>query len=241
MRVGKVPLPTSEDLISGFVATLAKEKLTYASIHIYLSAIRYHLIACGHGDSGIPQMSQLEYVLKGIRKDEAHNQATGRSWDRQFWLHTSLDSCLVYGRNFRSSGMQRCYGRWPAWHSLDSWEWESLPLHPVTSLIRRSLPSRYFSGWFTCTQYAFRATEAIQDGSVVSSVPSFSRVELPCGEGKNDQFLTWENFVAEVRKALEVAGSDASDFNGHSFRIGAATTAASRRMEDSMIKTLGRW
>ena len=54
-------------------------------------------------------------------------------------------------------------------------------------------------------------------------------------------FLTRENFVAVVRRALEAAGLEASEFNGHSFRIGAATTAASRGMEDSMIKTLGCW
>ena len=40
---------------------------------------------------------------------------------------------------------------------------------------------------------------------------------------------------------LETAGVDASDFSGHSFRIGAATTATSRGVEDNMIKTLGRW
>ena len=54
---------------------------------------------------------------------------------------------------------------------------------------------------------------------------------------KRSLFLTQENFVAAVRKALEVAGLDASDFNGHSFRIGTVPTTASRGMEDCMIKT----
>ena len=48
-------------------------------------------------------------------------------------------------------------------------------------------------------------------------------------------------FVARVRSALTVAGIQASQFAGHSFRIGAASTAAARGVEDSLIKTLGRW
>ncbi len=44
-----------------------------------------------------------------------------------------------------------------------------------------------------------------------------------------------------MRQALESAGVRAASYAGHSFWIGAATTAAARGMEDSTIKTLGRW
>ena len=53
--------------------------------------------------------------------------------------------------------------------------------------------------------------------------------------------LTRDRFVSEVRNALTRAGLDCSLYAGHSFHIGAATTAARNGVQDSLIKTLGRW
>ena len=58
---------------------------------------------------------------------------------------------------------------------------------------------------------------------------------------EDGRFLTRQRFVDAVREALERAGVDQTKYCGHSFRIGAATTAAARGVEDAMIKTLGRW
>ena len=55
------------------------------------------------------------------------------------------------------------------------------------------------------------------------------------------RLLTRDRFVAAVRTALTAAGLDCSQYAGHSFRIGAATTAAANGLQDSLIKTLGRW
>lgn len=44
-----------------------------------------------------------------------------------------------------------------------------------------------------------------------------------------------------MRAALRPSGVDVSQYSGHSFQIGAATTAAAVGIEDSLIKTLGRW
>ena len=42
-----------------------------------------------------------------------------------------------------------------------------------------------------------------------------------------------------MRSALSVLGYDYTTYAGHSFRIGAATTAAERGIEESLIKILG--
>ena len=44
-----------------------------------------------------------------------------------------------------------------------------------------------------------------------------------------------------VQAALKLAGMSPEAYTGHSFRIGAATTAAKCGVEDSLIQTLGCW
>jgi hypothetical protein len=52
--------------------------------------------------------------------------------------------------------------------------------------------------------------------------------------------LTRALLVARLQQALQRPGLNPSDFNGHSFRIGAATTAANG-LENSLIQILGQW
>ena len=53
--------------------------------------------------------------------------------------------------------------------------------------------------------------------------------------------LVTSSFIAEVRKILVVLGLPQDHYAGHSFRIGAATSAALAGMEDSSIQLMGRW
>lgn len=55
------------------------------------------------------------------------------------------------------------------------------------------------------------------------------------------QPLTRTEFLSLLKQTLQAAGLSDTAYTGHSFRIGAATSAATANIEDHMIKTMGRW
>ena len=55
------------------------------------------------------------------------------------------------------------------------------------------------------------------------------------------QTITKAWFVEQIRTILDLMGLPQNQYAGHSFCIGAATTAAVAGVEDSTIQTLGRW
>jgi len=57
----------------------------------------------------------------------------------------------------------------------------------------------------------------------------------------NGEPLTRAVFIDALKSSLTLAHIDSSLYSGHSFRSGAATSAAAARIEDHLIKTLGRW
>ena len=77
--------------------------------------------------------------------------------------------------------------------------------------------------------------------AVLSFMVARGRAAGPLFSWKNGCYLTKDKFVAEIRKVLTAVGLKPEEYAGHSFRIGAATTAAQMGLQDSLIKTLGRW
>ncbi|CAC5423123.1 unnamed protein product [Mytilus coruscus] len=53
--------------------------------------------------------------------------------------------------------------------------------------------------------------------------------------------LERQYFLTCITKVLDICGLNSSYYNGHSFRIGAATSAGKAKIKDHLIKTLGRW
>ena len=71
VRINHPALPVTEETLSTFVASLAKDGTSYTSLKVYLVAIWHHQIENGFGDPSIPQMVHLEYILKGIKIEGA--------------------------------------------------------------------------------------------------------------------------------------------------------------------------
>ena len=50
-----------------------------------------------------------------------------------------------------------------------------------------------------------------------------------------------DSFIKVIKQGITFIGLDPQLYNGHSFRIGAASTAASQGIPDHLIQTMGRW
>ena len=79
----------------------------------------------------------------------------------------------------------------------------------------------------------------------VAAVLAFMAIRGP-GPGPLFRFsdgkpLTCSRLVAKLKESIQTAGVNCAPYSGHSFRSGAATTAARQGIGDATIKMLGRW
>ncbi len=77
--------------------------------------------------------------------------------------------------------------------------------------------------------------------AILPNVAARGTQDGPLFHFQDGSFLTRDRFVVEVRRLLSAAGVDLKLYSGHSFRIGAATTAAHAGMDAALIQTLGHW
>ena len=259
-RFKLAPFPATERVLSFFVALLYREGLSGGTVKSYLSAVRHMHISMGLGDPHISSMPQLEYVVKGMKKKTASRAARVRlpitpqilRQMKQVWqlLPDRHNSAMLWAAvcmcffGFLRSGEVVV----PSDSDYDSSTHLSFGDVRVDSVdfpqyvevrIKASKTDPFRQG----VSVFLGRTDA--DLCPVGAVLDYM-VRRGSGQGpfflfSDGRFLSRERFVASVRSALQAAGVEASDYAGHSFRIGAATTAALCGVQDSLIKTLGRW
>lgn len=256
---GLIDFPTSEHNLMLFVAHLHSRKLAPGTMKSYLAAVRYLQISMGLGNPRINEMPKLEYLMKGVKR--AAPGGVRRRLPitveilaelKLHWLRPSAGtdvkmlwavSCLCFFGFLRlgeavapSPGSydlncHLCFGD----VLVDS---RSAPSYLQVN-IKASKTDPFRQG---CTIYIGATKSSICPvAAVLSFMVARGSAPGPLFTWEGGQFLTRERMVAELRSALRARGIQAKDYAGHSFRIGAATTAARRGIQDSLIKTLGRW
>ena len=255
------PFPVAERSLSLFLAYLYTEGLSGNTAKTYLAGIRYTQIAMGLADPRISEMQQLEYIVKGFRKLSG-GKARPRlpitpvilEKLRKYWVSSSKlerhDSTMLWAAScmcffgFLRTGevvVPSDTGYDPAVHlsygdvKVDEVRKPSY----VEVTIKASKTDPFRKGvkvYLGTTGVALCPVAAI-----LSYMVSRGSRPGPFFAFSDHRPLTRDRLVKEVRQAMQVSGLDDKLYSGHSFRIGAATTAASCGLQDSLIKTLGRW
>lgn len=261
--VSVFPVPLREQVLCQFVSSLAKDGLKHTSIKTYLSGIRNLQIRAGLGDPFKRTQPLLELVLWGIKMEQTNKspQPTRSRLPitpvilagiRGVWEQdcTNKDHIMLWAACFTCFFVFLCSGEITVPSAKEYDTGAHLSYGDVT-LDSVSEPS--------CVQVRIKAskTDPFRQGvSVflgatsnklcpVAAVAAYLAV-CPTSPGpffliQSGQPLTLSLFVNRVKETLDGAGIDSWRYSGHSFRIGAASTAAVRGVEVSLIKTLGRW
>lgn len=259
--VGQLP-PLTEDTLIYFVSYCHHRlHLRFNTIKLYLAGIRFHYLRAGLANPFL-NSDRLNCILRGIRKSQGTIPAQKR-FPIKFDLLKSM--CQVFNRGIFSPcvdlmllcactmaffGFMRC-GEFTVRSS-------SLSLQNVLCLKDIRFSEDLLSFYVllkTSKTDPFRLGVNIpifkHHVSVVCPVTAMVKyLQMRRNQGAtsesplfvaNGSVLTRNQFIAYVRHVLAVIGVDSSNYCGHSFRIGAATTAAAAGIPDHLIQTLGRW
>lgn len=243
-----------------FVALLYQEKLSGSTVKNYLAATRYTQISLGMGDPNIGDMVRLDYVVKGLKRISTAAPSRPRlpitpeilGQLRNVWQtwRAQRDAAMLW------SAATMCFFGFlrvgevvaPSDHGFDS----SANLAYGDVRTDSIVDPQYLEVRIKASKTdPFRKGVSVYLGRTAGNLcPVAATLHYMVLRGSaggpfftyaNGRLLTRERFVAAVRSALAVAGLDCTLYAGHSFRIGAATTAARQGIQDSLIKTLGRW
>ena len=253
------PLPLCESTLCRFISFLYLSSLSYQTIKLYLSSLRHMQIIHGLPDPSFSSFPLLTYTLRGIHRAGSnytrpkrlpitpdHLRAIHRTWSATAidFNKTMLWAAFCLGFfGFLRAGEFTCPSLTaytpdmlsPADISVDSHSSPSV----VSVLLKRCKNDPFAAG---TTVYLGRTGDIL---CPVAAILAYIVIRPPTPGPlfifHDGSCLSRPRLVQALHQALTASGIDASHFNGHSFWIGAATTAAKKGINDSLIMTLGRW
>ena len=252
--------PITQHKLCLFVSYLAYSGLQAETISAYLSAIRHLQVEVGSSPVPTSEWLRLHYVLQSIKRAQA-------STSKRVRLPITAEVMkVIYSTLFaQSTPLQQfqkvllwaacCIGYFGFMHAGEftaSWfnQGGQLALSDVAVdshttptairlFLRKAKTDPFGNGVFI---YLGKTNAPI---CPVVALLSYLTLH-PVGDGPllvwSDSLpLTKEQFVIGVRNILRKGGLEGADYAGHSFRIGAATSAAKAGIPPHLIKMLGCW
>ena len=232
--------------------------VTWGTIKSYLSALRFFQIRSGLPDPSLSPTPRLTYVLKGIHKLTPEHQRKHRLpitmhmlrelhrlWSKPPVHHDSVmlwAACCLGFFGFLRAGEFTC----PRANFADP------PLSPSDIMVDSRDNPQILTVHLRCTKtdpfgvgcciYLGRTnTTPCPVAAILNYLSIRTSSPGPLFLFRDGTTLSRATLVAHLRTALAQVGIDASQYSGHSFRIGAATSAAQAGYSDSFIQSLGRW
>ena len=250
----------SEATVCLFAAYLANAGLAPQTISVYMAAIRHLQISSGFKAPPRESWPHLYYTLRGINRVRA---ATQQSCTRlpitadilrqlcDVWSSGTLEdpynarllwaaSCLGFFGFLRAGEFTAASSSTPPPIRLQDVSVDSRENPSMLKVFIRCAKTDPFGKGVDL--FLGRSGLALCPVSAILNYIS----TRPAGEGpllvlQDGRPLLKAVFVKKVRKALMAAGIDHNLYSGHSFRIGAATSAAAAGVPAHLIKTMGRW
>ena len=245
-------LPASQETLMRFCSHLA-DNLHHTSIKVYPSGIRSLHIDEGYADP-LADCLQLQRLLRGIKRCQCANMVKRRPITGALMqvIYNSLDM-LDYNQVMLWAAC--CLGFFGFLHAGEFTV--NSPFDPKFHLIPQDLQvdslvdPKSIKVFVKCSKTdPFRQGCFIYIGKnslslcPVKAIVRYLHLRGPAAGPlfvhRDGSPLTRNAVSTSIQLILKTAGIP-GQFLGHSFRIGAATTAAEKGVPDHMIKMLGRW
>jgi hypothetical protein len=255
--------PVSEDLLIYFVAHCHEHlHIKYNTIKVYLCGIRFHYLQAGVSNpfcsGACNSLVRLQTMLKGVKR---HSTTVTRPrypitfpilckmCDRLaagfFSPNTNL--MLLAACSAAFFGFLRC-GELTVTNTFDSavnicvgdvtFYADFVLLHLKTSKtdpFRHGVDIKLFqNNHRVCPFQLLQRYVSVRRNQ--QAMPTDPLFVTDAGQPLNRQY-----FIQCTRDVLLAVGLQPDMYNGHSYRIGASTSCAQMRIEDHLIKTMGRW
>lgn len=236
--------------------------LSYQTIKIYLCGIRHHLTLLSKHNpftDSAENLSRLHMLLNGIKRQSQSFQPSRQPITFPVltdlcnilqngvfskYMDTLMTTvCVVAFFGFLRCAEFTCKTSFDPFVNLCLNDVQFYNDHAVlflkqskTDPFRKGVAIKLFKNHTKLCPF-----EQLKSYSYARNIIFDPKVHIPLFITENGSALNRCNFLSMLKEIVKRTNHADSHITGHSFRIGAATSAAKARIEDHLIKSLGRW